>query len=102
MRQKCKAYSYMGQYEKAIVTCEKAATLKEMLSPYIYLTAVLAQQGEMDKTASAKMRLLKLNPGFSIARFRHEAATVAPNPVWLQQAETYVIPGLRKAGIPEK
>jgi DNA-binding winged helix-turn-helix (wHTH) protein/TolB-like protein len=102
MRQKCKAYSYMGQYKKAIVTCEKAATLKEMLSPYIYLTAVLAQQGEMDKTASAKMRLLKLNPGFSIARFRHEAATVAPNPVWLQQAETYVIPGLRKAGIPEK
>jgi DNA-binding winged helix-turn-helix (wHTH) protein/TolB-like protein len=102
MRQKCKAYSYMGQYEKAIATCEKAATLKEMLSPYIYLTAVLAQQGEMDKAASAKMRLLKLNPGFSIARFRHEAATVARNPVWVQRAETYVIPGLRKAGIPEK
>jgi TolB-like protein len=99
LRQKCKAYSYMGQYEKAIATCEKAATLKEMLAPYVFLTAVYAQQGEMDKAASAKMRLLKLNPGFSIARLTQN---VARNPVWVQQAETYVIPGLRKAGIPEK
>jgi DNA-binding winged helix-turn-helix (wHTH) protein/TolB-like protein len=102
MRQKCKAYSYMGQYEKAIPTCEKAATLKEMMSPYLYLTADFAQLGEMDKAASAKMRLLKLDPGFSIARFRPGAAAIAPHAAWVQQAETYVIPGLRKAGIPEK
>ena len=102
MRQKCKAYSYMGQYEKAIPTCEKAATLKEMLSLYLYLTADFAQLGEMDKAASAKSRLLKLDPGFSIARFRPGAAAIAPNPVWSQQAEKYVMPGLRKAGIPEK
>ena len=102
MRQKCKAYSYLGQYEKAIPTCEKAAILKEMLSPYLYLTADFAQLGEMDKAASAKTRLLKLDPGFSIARFKPGAAAIAPNPVWLQQAETSVIAGLRKAGIPEK
>jgi adenylate cyclase len=102
MRQKCKAYSYMGQYEKAIPTCEKAATLKEMMSPYLFLTADFAQLGEMDKAASAKARLLKLDPGFSLARFRPGAATIAPHPAWVQQAETYVIPGLRKAGIPEK
>jgi DNA-binding winged helix-turn-helix (wHTH) protein/TolB-like protein/tetratricopeptide (TPR) repeat protein len=102
MRQKCKVYSYMGQYEKAIPTCEKAATLKEMESPYLFLTADFAQLGEMDKAASAKTRLLKLDPGFSIARFKPGAAAIAPNPVWLQQAETSVIAGLRKAGIPEK
>jgi adenylate cyclase len=102
MRQKCKVYSYMGQYEKAIPTCEKAATLKEMESPYLFLTADFAQLGEMDKAASAKTRLLKRDPEFSIARFKPGAAAIAPNPVWLQQAETSVIAGLRKAGIPEK
>ena len=73
-----------------------------VVGTYIFLTADFAQLGEMDKAAAAKTRLLKLNPGFSITRFRSGAPAVAANPVWLQQAETYVIPGLRKAGIPEK
>jgi DNA-binding winged helix-turn-helix (wHTH) protein/TolB-like protein/tetratricopeptide (TPR) repeat protein len=101
LRQKCKAYSYLGQYEKAIPTCEKSATDRQFMYPFIYLTADYAQLGEMDKAASAKTQLLKLNPGFTIARL---TLSLPPprNPVWMHQAETYVIPGLRKAGIPEK
>jgi adenylate cyclase len=102
MRQKCKAHSYMGQYEKAIPACERAATLKEMMSPYLYLTADFAQLGEMEHAASAKARLLKLAPGFSIASYRLGGTAGSPNSVWLQQAETHVMAGLRKAGIPEQ
>jgi adenylate cyclase len=103
LRQKCKAYSFLGQYEEAIPICEKSATDRQFMYPFIYLTADYAQLGEMDRAASAKTQLLKLNPQFTIARL---GIAVAPNaarsPAWMHQAETYVIPGLRKAGIPEK
>src|SRR5207248_4790637 len=101
LRQKCKAYSLLGQYTKAIPTCEQSATNQRFVYPYIYLAADYAQLGEMDKAALAKAQLLKLDPGFTIARYTF-APNAARNPVWVQQAETYVIPGLRKAGIPEK
>jgi DNA-binding winged helix-turn-helix (wHTH) protein/TolB-like protein len=103
LRQKCKAYSYLGQYERAIPICEKSATDQQFLTPFPLLTADYAQLGEMDKAASAKTQLLKLNPGFSIARLTLSLPPDVPrNPIWMHQAETYVIPGLRKAGIPEK
>jgi DNA-binding winged helix-turn-helix (wHTH) protein/TolB-like protein len=109
LRQKCKAYSYLGQYENAVATCEESATNQQLLPPYIYLTAAYAQLGEMQKAASSKTRLLKINPAFTIAQLGPNSGAsiarlgprVARNPVWVQQAETYVIPGLRKAGIPE-
>jgi TolB-like protein len=101
LRQKCKAYSVLGQYAKAIPTCEQSATNQRFVYPFIYLAADYAQLGEMDKAALAKAQLLKLDPGFTIARYTF-APNAARNPVWVQQAETYVIPGLRKAGIPEQ
>jgi DNA-binding winged helix-turn-helix (wHTH) protein/TolB-like protein len=102
-RQACKAHSYLGQYQKGIAACVKAAALQEMLSPYVYLTADYAQLGEMDKAESAKARLLKYSPGFTISRLSYSLpVNTVRDPIWGQQAETYVIPGLRKAGIPDK
>jgi DNA-binding winged helix-turn-helix (wHTH) protein/TolB-like protein len=100
LRQKCKAYSFLGQYEKAIPTCEQSATNQRFVYPFMYLAADYAQLGQMDKAALAKAQLLKLNPGFTIARYTFPP-NAARNRVWVRQAETYVIPGLRKAGIPE-
>jgi hypothetical protein len=54
----------------------------------------------MGKAEAAKNQVLKLNPGFTIARLGYSMSR--RNPAWLHQAETYVIPGLRKAGIPEE
>jgi adenylate cyclase len=103
LRQKCKAFSFLGQYENAIAACEKSATDHQFMYPFLYLAADYAQLGEMDKAVSAKTQLLKLAPGFTITRLGFAVApNAARNPVWLHQAETYVIPGLRKAGIPEK
>lgn len=102
-RQACKAHSLLGQYEKGIAACVKTTALQEMRSPYVYLTADYAQLGEMDKAESAKARLLKLSPGFAISQLSYSLpANAVRNPVWFQQAETYVIPGLRKAGIPDE
>jgi tetratricopeptide (TPR) repeat protein len=102
LRQKCKAFSFLGQYENAIAACEKSATDHQFMYPFLYLAADYAQLGEMDKAVSAKTQLLKLAPGFTITRLGFAVApNAARNPVWLHQAETYVIPGLRKAGIPE-
>lgn len=101
LRQKCKAYSYLGQYEQAIPICERAGTDHQFLQPYVFLTADYAQLGKIEKAAAAKTRVLKA--GFTIARLGFPLnVNVVQNPVWTQQAETYVIPGLRKAGIPEK
>jgi DNA-binding winged helix-turn-helix (wHTH) protein/TolB-like protein len=103
VRQKCKAYGYLGQYENAIATSERATTDHLYLHPLLLLTAAYAQLGEMDKAAAAKTQLLKMNPGFTVDRLRYGMwMSMKQNPIWLHQAETYVIPGLRKAGIPEK
>lgn len=103
LRQKCKAHSYLGQYERAIPICEKSATDERFVYPFAYLAADYAQLGEMDKAAAAKARLLQLDPRYTIASVRSALSlNVPPNPDWLRQAETYFIPGLRKAGIPEK
>jgi TolB-like protein/tetratricopeptide (TPR) repeat protein len=103
LRQKCKAYSFLGQYEKAIPVCEKSATDERFVYPYLFLAADYAQLGKMDKAVSAKNQLLKLDPGFTIARLTLKLPPDVPrNPVWVHQAETYVIPGLLKAGIPEQ
>jgi len=100
-RQRCKANSYLGEYREAITACEKAASLEDMLSPHVFLTADFAQLGEIGKAESAKARLLQFSPGFTIARWA-ESSNVGRTPAWLEQAGTNIVPGLRKVGIPDK
>jgi hypothetical protein len=64
------------------------------------LTAAYAQLDQMAKAAAAKSQLLKIQPGFTIARFT--TSGVSNNPLFLQQTETHMVAGLRKAGIPEQ
>jgi len=41
LRQKCKAYSFLGRYEKAIPMCEKSATDRQ----FMYLSVANSQYG---------------------------------------------------------
>ena len=100
-RQRCKADSYLGAYRDAVTACEKAASLEEMLSPYVFLTADFAQLGEIGKAESAKSRLLNFSPGFTIAR-GFESSSVERTHAWLEQVGTNIVPGLRKVGVPDK
>jgi len=54
----------------------------------------------MKKAAASKAELLRRRPSFTVAQL--EAMGLSDNAVYLKQAETNIIPGLRKAGIPEK
>ena len=66
----------------------------------MFLTAAYAQHGQMDKALGAKSRVMKFVPGYTIARLK--ALRVSDNADFWQQAETHIIAGLRKAGIPEQ
>ncbi len=95
----CYAHLLLGQFDKAIASCEKSVAIGDDWWPYMFLAAAYAQTGDMAKASTSKAELLRRRPGFSIARFN--ALGLSDNPVFLQQIETNFIPGLRKAGIPE-
>ena len=96
----CYALLLIGQFDKAIVPCEQSVGVGDDWWPNMFLTAAYGQVGDMDKAALAKAELLRRRPGFSIAQFR--ALGLSNHPVFLQQNDSNFIPGLRKAGIPEK
>jgi adenylate cyclase len=100
MRIRCRAHLALGRYDDAIKVCERAAALQDTWSIYLYLAAAYAQQGEMSKASTAKAQLLKLQPGYTIARFR--TLRISDAPAYWQQAEAHIIAGLRKAGLPEQ
>jgi tetratricopeptide (TPR) repeat protein len=95
-----RAHLSLGHYDEAIDSCARAAALDNWWVTNMLLTAAYAQRGEMVKALAAKSQLLKYRPGLTIARLK--ASRVSDNPVYWQQTETHVIPGLRKAGIPEQ
>ena len=55
---------------------------------------------EVTAALAAKARLLKRQPGYKIARLR--SFRPCDNAVFWQQAETHILAGLRRAGIPEQ
>ena len=95
----CYAQLLLGLFGKAVPTCEKSAAGGDDWWPYFFLTVAYAQSGDMAKAATSKAELLKRRPDFTIAQLN--AMGLSDNPVYLKQAETNVVPGLRKAGIPE-
>jgi TolB-like protein len=100
MRIGCRAHLALGHYEDAIKLCERASALDDLYQPYLYLTAAYAQTGKMAKASTAKVQLLRLQPGYTIERYRK--LRVSDVPEFWQQTEVHMFAGLRKAGVPEK
>jgi Flp pilus assembly protein TadD len=96
----CYAHLLLGQFDNAVMPCEKSVAAGDDWWPHFFLTVAYAQTGDMAKAAASKAELLRRRPGFSIAQFN--AMGLSDNPVFLKQNETNFIPGLRKAGIPEQ
>jgi tetratricopeptide (TPR) repeat protein len=95
----CFGYLLLGRYDSAISACEKALAHGDDWRRRLYLVAAYAQKGDVAKAAVEKAALLKLQPKITIAWFN--ASGVSNNPILLQQREASILPGLRKAGIPE-
>ena len=100
LRMRCRSYLVLGRYKEAIGACEKAGTFEDLWVVHLYLVAAYAHEGEVAKAEAAKAALLRRRPGFSIADLK--ARGTSNEPAWLQQVETHLFAGLRKAGIPER
>jgi adenylate cyclase len=96
---RCRAYVALGRHEDAIAACEKEASLADSWVPHAYLAAAYAQLGSDAKAKAEKAKLLALRPDFSVADFK--AFRFSDVPAYLQQTETHLFAGLRKAGVKE-
>jgi adenylate cyclase len=97
----CRSYLVLGRYKDAIGACEKAAgTSRDSWGVHLFLVAAYGHEGEVAKAEAAKAALLRRRPGFSIADLNQ--GELSNEPAWLQQSETHLFAGLRKAGIPER
>jgi TolB-like protein/tetratricopeptide (TPR) repeat protein len=85
----------LRQYDLARVWARRAVEANPDFSvPYAYLTAALIRSGREEGAKAAVRTMLKLDPGFTIRRYR---VTVCVNPeVFSDFAEAW-----RKAGVPE-
>jgi tetratricopeptide (TPR) repeat protein len=99
MLQRGRAYMALGRYDEAIAACERHVALDDWWLPHLYLAAGYALNGAAARVAAEKAALLELRPGASIADLRK--LYWSDNPAFVQQTETHLLAGLRKAGFPE-
>jgi TolB-like protein/Flp pilus assembly protein TadD len=94
------AYLHLGDDEKAIEWMEKSKQLNPRAGlARLFLASALALAGR-DADAGTEMReFLRLNPGFTLSRFK--AREPSNNPTFLAQRQR-VYEGARKAGLPDQ
>jgi tetratricopeptide (TPR) repeat protein len=97
---RCAVELRLGRYEDAIADCEKALANQDSWFEHSLLAAAYAQAGQLDRATTERNRLLALRSWYSIAD--DKANEVSDNPTYLQQTESHLYAGLRKAGVPEK
>ncbi len=101
LRGACEVHLLLGQYEQAIARCERARGLDaDDWWVDLFLAAAYGHRGDMQKAAAAKAEVLRLVPGYSIARLKANGYSL--NPAFIRLAEEHFYSGLRKAGLPEK
>ena len=96
---RCQAYQALGRYDEAIAACESSVAESVLWWGHLYLVAAYAQKGDLQKAAAEKTELLAEQPGMTIADLK--ALRASNDPAYLQQTETHLYAGLRKAGIAE-
>ena len=100
MHTRCRACLALDRYDEAIAACEKSAFLHDWWMPHLYLVAAYTHQGQVEKAAAEKMKVLRQRPDISIADFK--ALRLSDNPAFLQSTESHLFAELRKAGIPDR
>ena len=96
----CVSYLYLGRYKDAVTACEKSAGLNNTWIDQAYLTAAYEQNGDRSKAMVARDTLLKLQPGFTIDRYRQ--TYYSGTPAFFELVEKHLATGLRNVGIPQQ
>jgi tetratricopeptide (TPR) repeat protein len=91
---------FLGRYDRAVEQVRRSLSMNPQIPlTHFVLAAALALKGCIAEAAEARDAGLKLDPNFSVARYRKDRRS--DNPVFLQQRER-MYEGLRKAGVPEE
>ena len=98
--ERSRAYQALDRYDDAIADMEKSVAMTDYWDKHLYLVAAYAQKGDTAKADAERKILLKQQPGMTIADLK--AMRLSNDPTYLQQTETHLYAGLRKAGIAEK
>lgn len=93
----CRVLLGKGQYQDAIPVCERNASTSSYVEQ-MFLTSLYAATGNLERAQVAKARMLDLAPGLTIAQWRARAPA---HPEFQRQLDDHIVPGLRKAGVPE-
>jgi TolB-like protein/tetratricopeptide (TPR) repeat protein len=90
---------FLGRYEHAMEHLRRSVGMNpRQANSRFFLAAALALTDRIAEAAEVRDAGLKLNPNFTVAKFRDDRRS--DHPVYLQQRER-VYEGLRKAGVPE-
>ena len=86
----------LKRYEDAVRWCRECASrLPDLQCPHVALASAYAQSGQLEEARAEAAEVLRINPGFTIERYKPLA--VYKNP---EDAE-HRLDGMRKAGLPE-
>ena len=98
----CDTYAHMAKWEQAAEWCEKSVgSNPEFARPYFDLAAAYGWLGRSTEAQAAVGEIQKLNPGFTVSQYLHNAFRPMPgNDKWRAEDER-IAGGLRKAGLPE-
>jgi len=100
MLQRCRACMALGCYDEAIAAGERGVALDNWWLPHVYLAAGYALKGEAAKAAAEIATTQELRPGTSIADLKK--LYWSNDSAFVQQTETHLLAGLRKAAFPEE
>jgi adenylate cyclase len=90
------AYYMLGRYADAVLPLRECASrVPNFRIVHVWLAATYAQQGRFDDARAEVAETLRIEPGFTIARWKCTAVYKTPH-----DAE-HLFDGLRKAGLPE-
>ncbi|WP_377831079.1 adenylate/guanylate cyclase domain-containing protein (plasmid) [Bradyrhizobium lupini] len=91
---------FLGRLDSALDRLRKSVGLNPNVGmPHFFLAAASALSGRATEAREARNAGLRLDPNFTVARFRNERRS--ENPTFLAQRER-IYEGLRLAGVPEE
>lgn len=97
--QRCRALMALGEYARAVESCEHALSHEDWWLQRAYLVAANALRGVPEKATQEKARLERLLPHASIQKVLDLRESDVP--AYRQQLDAHLLRGLRLAGLPE-
>lgn len=94
----CLALMFSGEYQRAVVPCERAATLATWFDDQLVLVALYTQLGQPEKALRARQELLRQRPAITVEDSALVRGVILPS--YRAQFDQHVGSALLRASIP--